>query len=100
MDITGRLKRISAGTYKDSQEDIWRLVSVDREYSCKSKPAYYLQRIINNKAQYVSGVFKTKTENIFSADIKDGLGVKKYYEIQSVNSGDELIISISKKQIK
>ena len=100
MDITGRLKRISSGTYQDSKNYVWRLVPVDREYTCKRKPVYFLQKITNNKAQYISGVFKTKTDNIFSADIKDGIGVKKYYEIKSINAGEELIISISNKQVK
>ncbi len=100
MDITGRLKRISAGTYKDNRDDIWRLVPVDREYSCNSKPIYYLQKIKNSKAQYVSGVFQTMKENVFSADIKDSLGVKKYYEIQALNNGEELVISLSKTKVK
>ena len=100
MDISGKLKRISAGTYKDERGDVWRLVPVDRNYQCKNKPIYYLQKIENNRAQYISGVFRTKAVNIFSADMKDELGVKKYYEIKSFDSGAELMISPSKGKIR
>ena len=56
MDISGKLKRISAGTYKDDRGDVWRLVPVDRNYQCKNKPVYYLQKIENNTANILSAI--------------------------------------------
>ena len=90
--MTGTLKRISAGTYRAEDGSIIRLAPVDRKYECKKAPVYFLQKIVNGKAQYLSGVFKTTKPDTFSADRKDSLGVKTFYEIRAKNNGEELEI--------
>ena len=93
----GRLSRVSAGIYRDISGEVYRLMPVDREYSCAKKPIYYLQKIKDKKAIYISGVFATGKPDVFSADIKDRLGVKRLIEIEAVGNGEELIIRPKKR---
>ena len=100
-ELIGKMKRVSSGTYtaNDSGE-LLRLVPVDRTYGHKKKPVYYLQKIRNSKAEYVTGLFKTQNENVFSGDIKDSLGVKMYLRVEALNDGEMLEITKATRPIK
>ena len=96
----GRLKRVSAGTYSNDSGELLRLVPVDRIYGHKKKPVYYLQRIKDKKAEYVTGLFETKQKAVFSGDIKDALGVKTYLRVEAINSGESLEITKASRPIQ
>lgn len=82
MDESGidglTLKGSGDGWYLGSDGLKYRLQPVTRSYSGKA-PVYFLQRVQDGKADYVSGLFKTKFPGQFSFDVKDGLGVKHYF---------------------
>ena len=95
----GRLNRVSSGTYSDGSGSLFRLVPVDREYK-KKRPVYYLQRIRDRKAEYITGLFKTSQESVFSGDVKDALGVKMYLRVEALNSGEALEITQVSRPVK
>lgn len=82
MDASGidglTLKGNGDGWYFGSDGLKYRLQPVTRSYTGKA-PVYFLQRVQDGKAEYVSGLFKTKFSGQFSFDVKDGLGVKHYF---------------------
>ena len=87
------LTRKGAVYIDEKTKQVFMLKKVDREYTgTRKSPIYYLQELRKGKAFYVSGVFGTKRENIFSFDIKDALGVKNYYYIVARNGGETLEI--------
>jgi hypothetical protein len=92
------LQRLKNGCYKGEAGSIFRLLSVTREYNKKKKPVYYLQEIREGKARYVSGLFQTKYENIFSFDIVDKIGVKVFYELETMDKGELLKIKKAKRE--
>ena len=69
-------------------------------YGHKKKPVYYLQRIKDKKAEYISGLFETKQKAVFSGDIKDPLGVKMYLRVEALNDGEMLEITKASRPIK
>jgi len=91
------LQRVKPGVYAASGGEIFRLVPVDRLYPGKKAPRYYLQRIENGKAQYISGVFETDRRDLLSMDIRDDLGVKIYYNIVVQAGGEILLIKRREK---
>lgn len=88
-----RLSRKSGGVYEDEGGGVYRLVPVDRDYTGKKAPVYFLQRIRDGKAEYISGVFKTKRPEVLSIDLKDSLGVKVYFDMVVQDGGDSLRIA-------
>lgn len=86
------LTRAKNGVYLNGAGEVFRLLSVDREYTKKKAPKYYLQAIKAGKAQYISGIFQTKKENIFSFDLKDPIGVKIYYQLIVTDQGNKIEI--------
>ena len=96
-DKTLTKKADSIYTGKDTKQT-YRLVSVDRDYTCKKKPVYYLQKLENGKAQYISGMFRTSQENKFSFDIKDSLGIKQYFTLEFLDNGE--VVKVQKGKAK
>lgn len=86
------LKQTASGIYQTDNKKTYRLVRVDREYSGKKAPVYYLQRLEGGKAEYISGVFETGKQDILSMDLKDRLGIKTYFDIVIKGGGKELEI--------
>jgi len=99
-NLIGKMKKVSSGTYTANGEEYLRLVPVDRNYEKKKSPVYYLQKIRNSKAEYVTGLFKTQNQNVFSGDIKDSLGVKMYLRVEALNDGEMLEITKASRPIK
>jgi hypothetical protein len=91
-----KLKRAKTGVYLSEAGKVYRLLSVDRAYSQKKAPVYYLQEINKNKASYISGVFKTKQKGVYSFDLKDEIGVKVYYKLIVSDAGDTIEIQKGK----
>jgi len=59
------------------------LKPVNRQYEgVKSKPLYFIEALENNKAIYLSGLFKTKHRYVFSGDFKDELGLKHMVKLK------------------
>ena len=95
IDKTLTKKADSIYTGKDTKQT-YRLVSVDRDYTCKKKPVYYLQKLENGKAHYLSGMFRTSQENKFSFDLKDSLGIKQYFTLEFTDNGTQAKITKGK----
>ncbi len=90
------LKRTAAGIYQTDDKKTFRLQAVDREYSGRKKPKYYLQRLQGGKAEYISGVFSTSEQDKMSMDIKDKIGVKTYFDL--LIQADGKYIKIQKRR--
>ena len=77
------LEALGNGIYTGTDGKKYRLANVDREFPGRRlKPVYFLQRERGGVMSYVSGVFKTKREGVYSIDVKDDLGVKHYYDME------------------
>jgi len=64
------------------------LKPVNRTYNDKTKkPLYYLSEIKNGTSSYLSGLFATDNETVFSGDYKDGLGMKHIVHIRFSDVG-------------
>jgi len=92
------LNRTGAGMYTDPEGVLYRLVPVDRAYSGKKAPRYYLQRLQEGRAQYISGVFQTNKPGIWSLDVRDELGVKIYFNMYTKQDGESLLIQRRKSE--
>jgi hypothetical protein len=90
------LKRAKNGVYINDSGEVYRLLSVDREYNKKKSPKYFLQSIQSGKARYISGVFPTKQESLFSLDVKDDLGIKVFYKMIITDAGESIKIEKGK----
>ena len=84
----------TANIYNSEDNEKLILVSVNRNYNQNRKPLYYLKKgLPNQKTQYLTGLFPTKDESIFSGDIKHPItGMKQFFTIHFQNKGDILII--------
>lgn len=91
-----KLKRAKSGVYVSEAGKVFRLLAVDRAYTKKKAPVYYLQEINKNKARYISGVFKTDAAGVYSFDIKDDIGVKVYYKLIISDAGEQIEIQKGK----
>lgn len=70
------------------------LKSVNRDYvGVLKKPLYYLNRIEKGKSEYLSGLFATHDETVFSADYKDTLGMKHIVRIAFTDGGKQLKVT-------
>jgi hypothetical protein len=68
----------------------YQLRQVDREYKGKAKPPkYYLERLEGAKAIYLSGLFPTHDETLYSCDLKDRLtGMRLMYNVIFTDGGE------------
>jgi hypothetical protein len=69
------------------------LKPVNRDYSGTiKKPVYYLNLMDKGKNDYLSGLFATNDDMVFSADYKDALGIKHIVLITFSDAGKSLQI--------
>jgi hypothetical protein len=71
------LYKVKNGVFENKEtKEIYLIKASDRPIK---NIVYYIQKIQNSKALYISALFKTKQDYIFTFDIIDNLGIKKYY---------------------
>ena len=80
------LERVAAtswGTeYRGSDGERYLLSVVDRQYPGKTKkPVYFLRVWTGSQWRYLSGLFRTTTEDRFSLDVKDRNGVRSLHTL-------------------
>ena len=80
-------------TIYESQGTQLLLKPVNRTYKTKS-PAYYLERKIKGgKAEYISGLFRTKDPAAFSGDTMDPVtGMKNMFRLVFLEGGAQVKI--------
>ena len=87
------VKSTQAGNIFAGGNLVLLLKSVNRNYAgTVKKPVYYLNRIEKGKSEYLSGLFATHAETVFSADYKDGIGVKHLVKIAFSDAGKKMTI--------
>ena len=94
------LKRVKGGVYIDETTgQKYLLRPVDRDYlGVKKKPIYYIDRLTDEgKAKYMSGLFPTKKEGVYSYDIKDKYGIKIYMIAKIGNDGETIELERKKE---
>lgn len=96
-DLTGktlkRVKTTQAGNIFTDGNIVCLLKPTDRTFDGKSKkPVYYLSAIANGKSEYLSGMFKTANDAVFSADYKDPLGLKHIVLIEFADEGQTMTV--------
>lgn len=96
-DLNGRtLKRVKvtqSGNIFSDGKITCLLKPTNREFEGKSKkPVYYLSAIANGKSEYLSGMFKTANDAVFSADYKDVLGLKHIVLIEFADEGKTMSV--------
>lgn len=70
------------------------LKPVNRDYAGTiKKPLYYLNRIEKGKSEYLTGLFATSNETVFSGDYKDALGLKHIVKVCFADSGKLLKVT-------
>ena len=74
--IAEKVKEIVKGNIFKSGERYFLLCRTDRKYNKAKAPDYYLSEKVRGKFVYLSGLFATKSENVFSYDVKDCYGLK------------------------
>ena len=100
-----RLERTGIGKgrsfYKSDDGKKYILRAVDRSYTGRAKPPkYFLERIEGAKAVYVSGLFPTNDETLYSLDIKDSAtGVRVMYEARFMEGGAVLEITPKRSRV-
>ena len=87
--------------YKGDDGKKYILRAVDRAYTGRPKPPkYYLERIEGAKAVYLSGLFPTSDETLYSLDIKDATtGVRMMYEARFMEGGEVLEITPKRSRV-
>lgn len=79
--------------YSSSGKELFFLKPCDRLFEGKpKKPQYYISKIDGQKSVYLTGLFATENQNIFSGDTKDQLGVKIIYLFEFSEAGKKLKI--------
>lgn len=96
-DLTGinfkLVNTTQAGNIFAGDNQTLLLKPVNREYSGTiKKPQYYLNLLLNGKSEYLSGLFSTNNDMVFSADYKDALGIKHIVKIAFADAGKALMI--------
>ncbi|MCX7087953.1 MAG: hypothetical protein NTV00_07865 [Methylococcales bacterium] len=94
FDIDFKLVKVAqAGNIFSGGKITCLLKPVNRDYQgTTKKPVYYLSVIENGLSQYLSGLFATGDDMVFSADYKDSLGVKHIVRIAFADGGKALTI--------
>jgi len=88
------IKNTQAGNiYSNPEKEIYLLKPTDRAFDGKvKKPIYYISKIINQKSNYITGLFSTNNPTIFSGDERDTFGVKKVFLFELSEAGKTLKI--------
>ena len=95
-------KRVSSGFYEDETGERIAVKPVNREYAgIKKKPVYFMSKYnpATKKFDYMSGLFRTSEERVFSWDLKDELGIKILQVCQFSENGDTITL-MSKDEYK
>jgi len=99
IDIDFKLvKTTQAGNIFSGNKITCLLKPVNREYKgTVKKPQYYLSVIESGRSEYLSGLFATSNDMVFSADYKDGLGIKHLVKISFGDAGQSMTINLNTK---
>lgn len=100
IDIDFKLvKTTQAGNIFSGNKITCLLKPVNRDYiGTTKKPQYYLSVIESGRSEYLSGLFATNDDMVFSADYKDGLGMKHLVKIAFGDSGKLMQIHANTKR--
>lgn len=64
------------------------LKPVNRDYAgTVKKPIYYLNRLEKGKSEYLTGLFATPNQTVFSGDYRDDLGLKHIVKVCFADGG-------------
>ena len=64
----------------------------DFEKSKGKKPCMFVREKKGNKTRYISGLFKTKIEYVYTGDILDEIGLKSQYKVVFIDGGNMMTI--------
>jgi hypothetical protein len=80
--------------YEGDDGHKYQLRQVNRAYIGRSKPpVYYLERLEGKKAVYLSGLFETGKQGLYSLDMRDKVtGVKVLYDAVFMQGGETVEI--------
>jgi len=94
VDIDFKLvKTTKAGNIFSGEKITCLLKPVNRAYKgAVRKPLYYLSVIESGRSEYLSGLFATNNDMVFSADYRDGLGIKHLVKIAFADAGKSMTI--------
>lgn len=88
------VKTTQAGNIFSGFNQTLLLKPVNRDYAgTVKKPLYYLNRIEKGKSEYLTGLFATRDESIFSGDYKDGIGLKHMVKVCFADGGKQLKVT-------
>lgn len=84
----------TASIYLADDKEKLILVPVNREYTISKKPSFYLKKAkANQKPFYLSGLFPTKDQAVFSGDIRNSItGMKTLFKVIFQDGGETLIL--------
>ncbi len=94
--------RTSAGFYENSKGNRIAVKAVNRDYTGRrKKPVYFMSQYNRQtkKFDYMSGLFSTREDRVFSWDIKDTLGIKTL-QICQFSAGGETLTLMTADQYK
>ena len=98
--MVGKYESKGSGFYQNCNSVVW-VRSVDREYRGNNKPKMFMSYKhigAGSKFQYVSGLFKTKRDDVYSFDKLNEVGIKVFYECIFSAGGIEILKSVSVKK--
>lgn len=88
-----RVKTTQSGNIFSNGKITCLLKPTDRAFDGKSKkPVYYLSVLSGGKSLYLSGMFPTSRDMVFSADFKDALGIKHIVLIEFADKGKTMSV--------
>jgi len=84
--------------YSGTDGRVYILKGVDREYPGKTNaPVYFLRVKSGSDWKYLSGLFRTSTEGVYSLDLKDGNGVRTLHTMTIAEGGSTATIAPGKR---
>jgi hypothetical protein len=89
------VKATQAGNiFADSNRNVLLLKAVNRDYrGTIKKPIYYLNKLEKGRSEYLTGLFATNDETVFSGDYKDSLGLKHLVKVCFADGGKLLKVT-------
>lgn len=88
-----RVKTTQSGNIFSNGKITCLLKPTNRDFEGKSKkPVYYLSALSGGKSEYLSGMFRTANDAVFSADYKDALGLKHIVLIEFADEGKTMTV--------
>ena len=90
-----RIKTTAGGNIYSDGDLICYLKPVTTSRQTKNKkPVYYLSLLDNGHSTYLSGLFKTDSDAVFSADYSDSLAVKHMVKIIFSDTGETMDVQL------